>query len=124
MNANLKSSRGIVALLLLIGIGLSGCAGVVTAPSPALQQQIEGARSRADHEALVTHYNKEAATARAKATEHRQMGKSYQAAPAMGRGGGSMQAHCNSTANSYDEIASRYDAMAASHRELGVEAKP
>ena len=124
MNANLRPLRRVVPLLLSIGIGLSGCVGLATAPTPALQQQIETASSRAQHEALTMHYTQEAATARAKAAEHRQMGKSYQAAPATGRGGGSMQAHCYSTASSYDEIASRYDSMAASHRSLGAEAKP
>lgn len=124
MNANLKPLRLAVALLMLIGTGLSGCAGLATAPTPALQRQIETASSRAQHETLMTHYTQEAATARAKSVEHRQMGRSYQAAPAMGRGGGSVQAHCNSTASSYEEIASRYDSMAANHQELSTAAKP
>lgn len=122
---NLQSTRRIASVLLLLGIGLSGCAGVATAPSSALQQQIETARSRADHEALVTYYNGEAATARAKAAEHREMGRRYQATPAAIRPGGvSMSAHCNAIASSYEGIAAEFAGMAASHRQMAEQAKP
>lgn len=119
-----KSSRHLAALLLLIGIGLSGCAGFATSPPAAIQQQIEAARTPADHEALASYYVKEAASARAGADNHRRMGRAYQLAPAGNRGAGSMPAHCNATAASYQEIASRFDAMAAEHRQMAGQAKP
>lgn len=124
MTTNFQSQRRIACVLLLIGIGLSGCAGIATTPSPALQQQIETARTRGDHEGLVTYYNREAATARGKAAEHREMGKRYQATPAIGRGGTSMQAHCNAIASNFEGIAAQYDGMAASHRQMAEQARP
>ena len=125
MTSNTPSQRRVAAmLLLLIGIGLAGCAGVATAPSPALQQQIETAHSRADHDALATYYSGEVAKARAMVAEHREMGRRYQAAPTLGRGGASMPAHCNAIADRYEEIASRFDAMAAAHRQMAAQAMP
>ena len=124
MKTNFKSSRRIASVLLLIGIALTGCAGVATVPSPALQQQIEAARTRADHEALVTYYDREAAAARTKAAEHRKMARSYQGMVLGGRGGSSMPAHCNAIVSSYEGIASEYDGMAASHRQMAGQAKP
>ncbi len=123
MNTTFTSSRRLAALLLVIGIGLAGCAGVSTTPPPAIQQQIEAARTPADHEALAAYYVKEAGSARAKVAEHRAMGKAYTASPPGGRGG-SWAAHCNATVASYEEIASRYDAMAAEHRQMAGQAKP
>ena len=124
MRTNFQSHRRIASVLLLVGIALSGCAGLTTAASPALQQQIEAARTRADHEALVKHYNGEAATARAKAAEHRKMATSYQGMISGGRGGGNMSAHCNAIASSFDGIATQLDGMAAGHRQMAEQAKP
>lgn len=121
MSTTFTSSRRLAALLLVIGVGLAGCAGVVTAPTPAIQQQIEAARSPADHEALAGYYVKEAGAARAKAVDHRAMGKAYAVSPPGGRGG-SWTAHCNASAASYEEIASRYDTMAAEHRQMASQA--
>lgn len=123
MNTTFTSPRRLAAMLFLIGVGLSGCAGVTTAPPPAIQQQIEAARTPADHEALATYYVKEARAARVKAVEHRAMGKAYSLSPPGGRGG-SWSAHCNAAAASYEDIASRFDAMASDHRSMAMQAKP
>jgi hypothetical protein len=112
------------AISLLIVAALSGCAGLSTAPSPALQQQTEAARSRADHEALAKYYDAEIAKARTSAAEHRQVARTYQASPAIVRGGGSMSAHCNAIAGSYGGIAAQFEGMACSHRQMAEQAKP
>ena len=124
MNTNLKSSRRMAAVLLLVGAALSGCAGFATAPSPALQQQIETARTRADHQALAKYYEDEVAKARARVAEHRKMATSYQGMVSGGRGGGNMPAHCNAIASSYEGIAAQFEGMAASHRQMAEQAKP
>lgn len=124
MTTNFQSHRRIASVVLLVGIALSGCAGLATSPSPALQQQIQTARTRADHDALVKYYNGEAAAARAKVAEHRQMATSYQGMIGGGRGGGSMPAHCNAIASSYEGIAAQFDGMAAGHRQMAEQAKP
>lgn len=118
MKTSFKPSRRAAGALLVLGIALSGCAELITRPSPAMQQQIEAARTPADHEALAAYYVKEAAAARGKAEDHHKMGKGYASWPAGGRGGGSWTAHCNALAASYEDIAKRYDAMAAEHRQM------
>jgi hypothetical protein len=124
MKTNFGSRRRIAAALVLATGALAGCAGFATAPSPALRQQIEAARTPADHQALAKHYVAEADAARAKAAEHRRMSTSYQGMIGGGRGGGSMAAHCNALASSFDGIAAQFDAMAASHRQMAEQAKP
>ena len=124
MKTSLKSSRRLAAALLFAGVALAGCAGLSTSPPPAIQQQIEAARTPADHQALAEYYTKESVAARARAADHRKMGKAYQVAPPGSRGGGSMPAHCNATAASYEQIASTYEAMAAEHRQMAAQAKP
>lgn len=109
--------------VLLISVGLAGCVSAPTStPSAAIQQRIEAAQTRADHETLVAYYDKEAADARAAAVNHRKMAESYQSYQP-GRGGGNMTAHCNSVASSYERIATEYDSMAIMHRLLAGQAK-
>ena len=124
MTTHFQSHRRSAAVLLLAGIALSGCAAIATAPSPALQQRIETARTRADHEALAKYYADQAAAARGKVAEHRQMATGYQGMVGGGRGGGSMPAHCNAIASSFEGIAAQFDGMAAGHRQMAEQARP
>lgn len=126
MSTTLKSLLRNTMLLLFIGIGLSSCAGVspTSSASPALLQQIESARTRADHEALASYYSKEASAARAIAADHRKMARSYQAMTVSGKGGGSMQAHCNSIVSKYEGVAADYESMASAHRDMAKQAQP
>ena len=123
MNTSWKWSRRVASALLLSAI-LAGCSSGPKAPSPALQQQIEAAHSRADHESLVAYYTREAGATRAIAAEHRKLAKSYQGASMSGRGGGSITAHCNSIVGMYDGIAAEYDGPAADHQRLAEQARP
>ena len=123
MNVNLKSSRRIASLLLLSVI-LTGCASAPNVPPPDLQQRIEGARTRSDHQALASYYDQQAAAARTSAAEHRKMGSSYAGNYAGGRGGASMAAHCNNIVRSQESLAVQYEGMAAGHRQLAEQAKP
>ena len=113
-----------IASALALSVVLAGCASGPKPPSPELQQQIEAARTSTDHEALTTHYVRQAAGARAIAAEHRKMAISYARMPPGGRGGGSMPAHCNAIAAAQDGIAAEYEGMAAAHRQLAGQAKP
>ena len=113
-----------IASALALSVVLAGCASGPTPPSPELQQQIEAARSSTDHQALVTHYVRQAAGARAIAAEHRRMAIRYARMSPSGRGGATMPAHCNAIANAQDGIAAAYDGMAADHQQLAGQAKP
>jgi hypothetical protein len=102
---------------------LAACAVDPKSPPAEIQQRIEAARTRADHEGLATYYDKEASSARAIAADHRRMAKSYGAAPATGRGT-SMSAHCNAIVRQYEGIAVEFDGLAAGHRQMAAGAQP
>ena len=103
---------------LLISIALAGCASSpANAPFAGMQQRIEAAQTRADHEALAEYYERVGAAARVTAGEHRQMAKSYQSYQP-GRGGGNMAAHCNAIVRSHEGLAAEYDSLAAGHRQM------
>ena len=113
-----------IAMALALSAVLAGCASGPKPPSPELQQQIEAARTRSDHEALASQYVRQAAEARASAAEHRRMATTYTRMSSSGRGGSAMPAHCNVIASSQDGIAAAYDGMAADHRQMASQAKP
>ena len=113
-----------IAPVLLLGIVMAGCASGPNAPSPELVQRIEAARTRGDHEALVTYYDREATVARASAAEHRKMARSYQGMTGSAKGGSSMPVHCNSLVSLYESIATEYDGLAGDHRQMAARAQP
>ena len=123
MNVNLKSSRHIASLVLL-SVVLAGCASGPFATAQDPVQRVEAARTASDHQALATHYDQQAAAARASAADHRKMGSSYSGMYAGGRGGASMAAHCNNIVRSQESMAAEYEAMAAAHRQLAGQTKP
>ena len=125
MRAGLKLSLFAVSAVLSMGLALTGCAGTApSVPAPSLQQRIEAAHSRADHQALAAYFNGEAAVARAKAGEHRDMIKAYQKQVAAGHGNANMATHCNSLITGYENIAVDYERIAESHRQQAEQAKP
>jgi len=87
-----KPSLG-VSSLLLAGIVLAGCASGPELPSP---QQIEAARTRADHEALAAGFAYQADMARRDVAMHRDMDKSFATLRFIGQGGAypDMTKHC------------------------------
>jgi hypothetical protein len=120
--------RKTMLALVVIATALSLPAGRTDAqPAKPMDAMVSGAKTAADHEALATQYDKEAADAKAKAAEHRKMGEAYKglAGVAGGKAGGAsaMPQHCASLAKSYDEQAQMYTAMAAAERELAKAAK-
>ena len=109
--------------LLVAGSVLSGCASDPAWPSAGFLQQIEGARTRAEHEKLMAHYANKAAAARSSADQHRKMAGSYQAYLGGGRGMPSMPAHCRSLVASFEGIAIEYEGAMIAHRQLAEQAK-
>ena len=113
--------RGASAILL--SVVLAGCASGPPAHSPELHQQIESASTGSEHLALATYYDREAASARASAVDHRSRALKYPASTGP-RGPTSLRAHCNLIAQNFDAIATEYVALAADHRVLAGQAKP
>ena len=106
---------------LLLSVVLTGCAsGPSSSAAPDLQQRIETAITRADHEALALSYDREAAMARDKAAEHRKMVKAYIGA----RSGARLQAHCNDIARNYESVAMEYEELAGDHRQIAAHVNP
>ena len=109
-----------------MGIALGGCAGAMPseqlAATPSLQQRIEAAHTRGDHEKLEAYYRGEAAAARAKVEEHRDMIKAYERQVAGGRSNHNMATHCLSLIQSYESIATDYERLAANHRQMADQA--
>ena len=113
--------RGASALLL--SVVLAGCASGPPAHSPDLHQQIESASTASEHAALATYYDREAASARASAAEHRSRALKYPASTGP-RAPTSLRTHCNSIAQNFDAIATEYVALAAEHRGLASQVRP
>lgn len=90
-----------------------------------MAKMVANAKTAADHEALATHYDKEAAEARAQAEVHRKMAATYQSGTSSGKGSGPvpLPQHCMNLAKDYDDAAANYTALAAAHRVLAKEAK-
>ena len=121
MNVNHKIARRI-ALMMLLGAALAGCASAPSEPSPDLLHKIEHASTRGDHETLAVYYEREGAAARAVAVRHRKMAAGYQARN--DRSAAGMSAHCNAIALRQESIAAEYEGMAEGHQAVANEIKP
>jgi hypothetical protein len=69
---NVTLATMLVATAMLVPIA----SAVATDPA-AMDALISGAKTAADHDALASKYDQQAAAARAKAAEHRSMGQAY-----------------------------------------------
>ena len=114
----LDGSLHSIGSALLLSIVLAACASAASGPTTLdLEQRIEIAVTRADHEALALSYDREAAAARDKAATHRKMAKAYVGA----RSGPTMQAHCTALVRDYESVATEYDALATLHRQIATQ---
>ena len=113
-------------MALTFGLSLGGYAvGADQAPSSAMEQQIIGAKSKADHEVLAAQYEQEAKGLQAKAQEHKQMAKAYDKADGYfgSKGKFDMARHCNNIAQKYEDAAKENLALAKMHRSMAEKAK-
>lgn len=95
----------------------------VAAEDFAVDKAIATAKSAADHEAIATYFDSEAAEAQAKVDGHSKMGEEYKH-----RGGVVIQKwhldqHCDGFTKSYARAAKEAKALAAAHRAMAKEAK-
>jgi hypothetical protein len=94
-------------------------------PSADILQQIKTAKTPAEHEAIASYYEQQAAAAKKKAAEHEKMAETYKGGgTSIGKGVSvSMPQHCEALAKSFNEEAAQYAAMAQAHRDLAKSAK-
>ncbi len=124
---NKKSSwlvGAICGMALTFGLSSGGYAVGADQPSSSMQQQIIGAKSNGDHEALAIQYENEAKELQAKAQAHKEMAKAYDKAGYFGPGGKfDTVRHCNNLARKYEDAAKENFALAKMHRGLAEKAK-
>ncbi len=95
-------------------------AGAQEAGTFNLEKAVTGAKTPADHEAIASHYDKEGASAKAEAEEHRRMAEAYR--NITGKGQFQMENHCQRLAQSYESIAADNATLAGAHRQMAREA--
>jgi hypothetical protein len=87
-----------------------------------LEKAVAGAKTPADHEAIASYYDRESATAKAKAEEHRKLAESYRTLSISGRGQFPMENHCRQLVRNYESVAADNAVLAEAHRQMAQEA--
>lgn len=109
--------------MLALSLSLSGVASAAgTDSGTPTEQQITGAKTKADHEALAASYEQEAKGLEEKANDHKTMAKAYGKVGALEEKQ-RLVSHCNSLARKYGDAAKEASALAKLHRELAAKAK-
>jgi hypothetical protein len=113
----------IVALVLALYVPTQHV-GAQPAEKFDLEKAITGAKTPADHEAIAAYYERDAATAKDKAAEHRSLAEKYRTLSVTPRGQGfqPMANHCQQLAQIYESAAADNTALAAGHRQMAKEA--
>lgn len=107
-------------------VALSGCAAQAPAPTVGVEQKIEKASSRLDHEALASQYERQALADEDAAKRHRRYAEIYRKNTSQRSGvevHAALAAHCDKLARTYEEAAGENRAMVKLHRELATAAK-
>ena len=119
-------SIGMVSAAALLAVLVGAPTFSAAADEKNIEELVQNAKTAADHEAIASYYDAEAAAAKKKAAEHQQMGESYKAqgsAIGKGLGASSMPQHCETLTKSFEQEAAQYQAMAKVHRDLAKAAK-
>jgi hypothetical protein len=118
------------AVVLILG----GCAVEGPVRLAGIEQKIEAARTRADHQEIAAVYEQQAEWDRAAAERHRGLARAYEQGwvwnpPRVGgvssarRENQSLIAHCENLARIYQQAAEENIALARTHRQLAAETK-
>lgn len=118
-----RSTIGTITLAATLALG-----GAFALPAGAVDvEAINKAATAADHEALASEYDQEAAAARKEAARHRSMAEAYASGVKYGKvphsGKGSMKLHCERLVEHFEAQATEAEALAALHRQLAAEKK-
>jgi len=104
-------------------------AGVAEAEKFDVEKAVTGAKTPADHEAIASHYDREVATAQARAEKHRKLAEAYrnitgkgQFYNITGKGRFQMEDHCRQLVQHYERVVAANAALAEAHRQMAREA--
>jgi hypothetical protein len=113
---------------------LGGCPAEEPVKSAGLEQKIEAARTRADHQEIAAAYEQQAGVDREAMERHHKLARAYEqgwvwAPPRAGgvssgrRENKSLIAHCENLARMYQQAAEENLALAKQHRQIAAETK-
>ena len=109
-----------LAILVAVTSILAGCASGPATGVSGLEQQVQSASTRSDHERIALAYEQQAGAEKASAQRHERMARSYRqgrnAAPGMA-------AHCDNLARMYVQAGDELMGLAKMHRQMAAEAK-
>lgn len=118
--------KAVIVAVLGALVSLSGCASQGPVAVEGLEQKIESASSRADHEEIATQYERQSVLDAAAAKRHTGYAASYRKNTSQRSGVQqhlALARHCENLAQAYQKAADENSAMAKAHRELGAAAK-
>jgi hypothetical protein len=125
---------GAGTFLAAVVLALGGCPAEGPVKSAGLEQKIEVARTRADHQEIAAAYERQAGVDREAMERHRKLARAYEqgwvwAPPSAGgvssgrRENKSLVAHCENLARMYQQAAEENLAMAREHHQIAAETK-
>lgn len=116
----------ITALLLIVFgfLGLLTSCAHTNSPPKDMQEAIQRATTRCDHEALIKHYEETARELQSKVKEHKKMLESYGSVTFnYGKEGLALQSHAKNLINLYEQAVKANMDMANAHRAMAAEIK-
>jgi hypothetical protein len=114
---------GAGAVLAVAMLTLVGCAAEAPVKPAGLEQKIETARTRADHEEIASLYEQQAGTDKAAAERHRRLARTYERSWTDRGGQTNMARHCENLARTYQQAAEENLALAKEHRQAAADTK-
>lgn len=116
------SSRKVLGTALALAAGVWLATPALVAADVPTAEQIDAAKTKADHEALAGEYEKLAQEANERSAHHRRLAEHY---ARIRRGQAvrpaAVKAHCEALAKSYAQAAEQYQALAKEHRAIAAE---
>jgi hypothetical protein len=111
-------------LAIVVAAGMLAPASTISAGEEAdLDKMISSAKTAADHEAIATEYEHQAAAAKAEAAKHVEMGVAYKKQGGALIGKLHFDTHCDNIVDLYKKIAKEDEALAKGHEEMAKGAK-
>lgn len=123
-----SNSVGAAARFALVGgvVSLAACSTQVPTRPLGVEQRIESASSRLDHEEIAAQYDRQAVVDAAAAKRHQGYAQTYRrnVSPRSGvQAHADLAKHCENLARTYQQAADENNAVAQLHRQLAAEAK-
>ena len=106
------------AFLVATVLALGGCAAQGPVKPAGLEQKIEAARTRADHQEIAAIYEQQAEGYKATAEQHRRWALAYERGRRKSK---SLVTHCENLARIFQQAAEENLALAREHRQVAAE---